>query len=57
MMDIPLDYQTHYKLDILHIQDYTPLIYCRNDAYSVGLSTKLQTEYMTWTRIYTMHEL
>lgn len=48
MMDIPSENIPNYKLNIWHIQEYTIFINYYNASYSVGITTKLQPEYMIY---------
>lgn len=56
-MNILLGYLPNYKLGICHIQEYMLFTNYKDGGYSFGISTKLQTEYFTYTRIDNIHKV
>lgn len=57
MPDIPSDYLPNYKLVILHILNYALFKKYKNYECLVVKPTKLQTGYMTYTKVYNMHRI
>ena len=57
MVGIPLKHLPSYNLPMLYTQRYTSFINYRNSGYSIGLSTKLQNDYMTYPRTYMIYKL